>query len=83
MKLREYIANLQKLAEERPETLDMDVIYSKDDEGNGYGQVYYAPGIGEHDSEGEYTPESSVKEEPEEYGYDSFDDFKPNVVCIN
>lgn len=36
MKLREYIEQLQKFAEMNPETLDMDVIYSRDDEGNGF-----------------------------------------------
>ena len=31
MKLREYIEQLQNFAEMNPETLDMDVIYSRDD----------------------------------------------------
>jgi len=46
MKLKEYIEQLQKFAEMNPETLDMDVIYSRDDEGNGFQQVHYAPSKG-------------------------------------
>jgi hypothetical protein len=33
----------------RPETLDMDVIYSRDDEGNGFQQVHYAPSKGNYE----------------------------------
>jgi hypothetical protein len=29
-----------------PETLDMDVIYSRDDEGNGFQEVHYSPSKG-------------------------------------
>ena len=46
MKLREYIEQLQKFAEMNPETLDMDVIYARDDEGNGFQEVHYAPSKG-------------------------------------
>jgi len=46
MKLREYIEQLQKFAEMNPETLDMDVIYSRDDEGNGFQEVHYSPSKG-------------------------------------
>lgn len=83
MKFKEYLENLNKLAEERPETLEMNVVYSKDDEGNGYQEIFYTPTVGEHDDEGEFVSECSIKEEPEEYGYDSFDDFQPNAICIN
>ena len=46
MTLKEYIEQLQKFAEMNPETLNMDVIYSRDDEGNGFQQVHYAPSKG-------------------------------------
>jgi hypothetical protein len=46
MKLKEYIEQLQKFAEMNPETLEMDVIYSRDDEGNGFQEVHYAPSKG-------------------------------------
>ena len=49
MKLREYIEQLQKFAEANPETLDMDVIYSRDDEGNGFQEVHYAPSKGTYE----------------------------------
>ena len=43
MKASELIINLQKLIEEHG---DLDVIYAKDDEGNGYSEVYYNPSVG-------------------------------------
>ena len=49
MKLREYIEQLQNFAEANPETLDMDVIYSRDDEGNGFQEVHYAPSKGTYE----------------------------------
>jgi hypothetical protein len=49
MKLREYIEQLQKFAEANPETLDMDVIYSRDDEGNGFQEVHYSPSKGTYE----------------------------------
>ena len=46
MTLKDYIEQLQKFAETNPETLDMDVIYSRDDEGNGFQHLHYAPSKG-------------------------------------
>lgn len=46
MTLKEYIEQLQKFAETNPETLDMYVIYSRDDEGNGFQEVHYSPSKG-------------------------------------
>ena len=43
MKLKEYIEHLQKIAEKRPEALEWNLIYSIDDEGNGYNQINYEP----------------------------------------
>ena len=39
MKLKDYIKNLQKLVDDYPEALEMEVIYSHDDEGNEYQKV--------------------------------------------
>lgn len=39
MKFKEYLEELNKLAEENPESLNMDVIYASDDEGNSYHTV--------------------------------------------
>ena len=43
MTLKEYIDNLNDFATENPEALKMDVVYSKDDEGNGFHHVHHTP----------------------------------------
>ena len=43
MKLKEYIEELNKFVQEYPESLELPVIYSKDDEGNAYHNVIYSP----------------------------------------
>jgi len=69
IKLKEYIANLNKLAKKHPEALTMDVVYSIDDEGNGFQKINYAPQIGEYqgDYHGDFDGEGKNK----------------NAVCIN
>ncbi len=54
MKLKEYLEKLNKLAEENPMLLTLDVITSKDDEGNGFNQVHYDPQPGFFTEEGEF-----------------------------
>jgi len=49
MTLKDYIDELNKFAAENPELLDKEVITSRDDEGNGYNQVYYSPSKGNFD----------------------------------
>lgn len=78
MTLKEYIENLNKFVKENPETLDYQVIYSRDDEGNGYQQVHSLPDIGQFDGD-DFSSKDNYDEEPEEYG----DDFEVNAVCIN
>lgn len=46
MKLLEYFNQLKDFIELHPECLDMDVIYSTDDEGNSYQKVHYGPSVG-------------------------------------
>jgi hypothetical protein len=46
MKLSEYFNQLKDFIELHPECLDMDVVYSCDDEGNSYQKVYYGPSVG-------------------------------------
>ena len=41
MNLRQYIGFLNELATENPEALDMPVVTSIDDEGNGFNDVNY------------------------------------------
>jgi hypothetical protein len=71
VKLKEYREKLNKLAEENPEADDMQVIYSKDDEGNWYQHVNYDPGLGTFKN-GEYISTNDA-------GYND----TPNAVCIN
>lgn len=73
MKLKQYIEELQKLYDEHGDL----VLYSAiDDEGNGYNQVYYGPGVRLLPShEEEYRPENLVPmpeegESLEEWSYD-------------
>ena len=67
MKFKEYVDNLNKLLKERPESASYDVVTSKDDEGNGFNLVYYAPQVGNYDEN-----EREFKEEQ-----------VTNAVCVN
>ena len=78
MKLKEFMENLNEFIKENPEALELDVIYSKDDEGNGYQEVNDWIGMGQFDYD-DFIPEENYKEEPEEYD----EDYKINAVCIN
>lgn len=78
MKLKEFIANLQELAKENPEALEFEVVYSKDDEGNGYDEVYFAPSIGQMDEDSDFRSHDGLIED----GYDE-DEIELNSVCIN
>ena len=84
MTLNEYIAELQKLIESNPSKGDLTVIYSKDDEGNGYqkvepgwpGSVGYADLDKYHIDlffQGEDLVTESEDDEP----------MKINAICIN
>ena len=46
MKFKEYLHILNKLAKNRPEIMDLDVIYSVDIEGSSYKTVHFEPQIG-------------------------------------
>jgi len=69
MKLKKYIIKLQKLAEKHPEA---EVVYSKDDEGNGYQPVHFDPSAGRFE-DGEWEPDDNTEEFTE----------KINAVCLN
>lgn len=66
---------LDKLIEKNPEALEMDVITSKDDEGNWFTFVYYSPWIGKLDWE-VFIEKSQFRE----YGIKRSE---ANVVCLN
>ncbi len=46
MKFKEYLAKLNKLANDNPAALELPVVYSKDDEGNQFRLVEYDPTVG-------------------------------------
>ena len=68
MRLKEYVEIIQVLAEKHPDAL---VVYSRDDEGNGFQEVHYKPCSG-HFYNGEY---SEFKE--------NCDEERINAICIN
>jgi hypothetical protein len=67
MKLKEYIDNLNAQIEINPSLLTLDVITSKDDEGNGYNLVHY-------------TAAAGVFEDGE---FGGSNDGKCNAICLN
>lgn len=75
MKLRDYLEELKEFVETFPECLDMEVVYSRDDEGNGYQRVYYGPTKG-------------IFEDSDFISADQLEDYEReeseiNAVCIN
>ena len=68
MILRKYLDALNEMVKENEKLLDMDVIYSSDDEGNCYRPVTFFP-LGGHFEMCEF--DNSVEEED------------INAVCIN
>jgi hypothetical protein len=70
MKFKDYIENMNKLAEENPHILNMDVVYSEDDEGNNFNLVNYTPTTGHFDKD---ECSFSLEDEGSEI----------NSVCIN
>jgi hypothetical protein len=75
MKLRQYLEELKEFAETFPECLDMDVVYSRDDEGNGYQRVHYGPNKGIFEDL-DFIPADQLEDYEREEG-------DINAVCIN
>ena len=75
MKLKEFIENLNRLVEDCPEALNMKVISSIDEEGNGFNAVTLPPTIGYYEDD-EFVSYMQYKE----YDIDKSDS---NAVCIN
>ena len=81
MKLRQFLDQLNNLVKEHPEYLDLDVITSKDAEGNGFEEVYYEPSVGVFDDSNDSQFCSRESEDfEEEYGYTDQD---INAICVN
>ena len=71
MKFKDYVKNLNELLEQRPETAEFTVVTARDDEGNGYNQVYYTPSVGIH------TDDDFETEDVDE------DQDAVNAICVN
>ena len=69
MKISKLIENLQAIQKEFG---DLDCIYAKDDEGNGFNYISYNPSVGEYDSKGR-----EFYQDDEEY------EITVNAVCVN
>jgi len=74
MKLKQYLEQLNRLVEKNPEALKMDVVYSRDDEGNDFQDVEFAPGLGNFERVGRGGDFTTV---------DELDGGEVNAVCIN
>ena len=71
MKLKEYVENILNIVDNHPDFLDLDVVYSIDDEGNRFESVYCFPDVGYFD-DGEFTSSLDA---------DNWED--NNAICIN
>ena len=47
MKLKDYITGLQEFMVKNPETMDLEAVTSKDDEGNEFNPIHFGPSKGE------------------------------------
>lgn len=81
MKLKEYIEQLNQFIIDNPECLEMMVISSIDDEGNGYVEVNYGPDKGVYKGYDEWLPADYIGNE--EYGGEDYTEEDINAVCIN
>ena len=77
MKLKTYIENLKKVITQNPNYAELDVIYAKDDEGNGYQHIAYGPRVGVNSEDGFYYAEF------EYYDPDEHEEDEVNCVCVN
>lgn len=75
MKLKEFLENLNNLVKEDPKSLDLEVIYSIDDEGNAFRSVYFEPTKGRFDSD-EFLSGDQLEERDR-------DESEINAICIN
>lgn len=73
MTLREYIKGLNEFVEKNPDCIDLEVITSKDDEGNGFNSVYCSPTKGNFEENEFYSSDED----------DDEDELDINAVCVN
>jgi hypothetical protein len=60
MKFKEYVVAVNKALKDNPESGEMLAIHAKDDEGNGFCEVNWGPGLG-HFDDGEFSMEEGEK----------------------
>jgi hypothetical protein len=79
IKLKEYLENLNKMVEQNPEILELDVVYAKDDEGNYFEYIGYMPSLGKFCREDcEFISERQFNE------FDLDEEEKiVNAICLN
>ena len=70
MLFKDYLAAMNELAKNNPESLEMPCIYSSDDEGNSYQEVYYEPEISTYNSVGGREFEMVSQEDIDNGEYD-------------
>lgn len=78
MKLKEYLKKIQEAVKENPSILEMEVIYSADDEGNAYQKVHNEPTPCQIEDINEYFLEMVGFEDDEEIATEDC-----NAICIN
>lgn len=76
MNLKEYIKQLTQIVEEKPEYANLIVIYAKDDEGNEFSKIGFAPSLGNLNTDKEFTQIENFDDIDEE-------DRITNAICIN
>lgn len=81
MTLKEFLEGIDNFVKENPEVLDLQVVTSKDDEGNGYNPVYYTPTMGLYEDR-DFTPYK--KEDKDDYPTTAYiEKDEINAICIN
>jgi len=68
MNLADFLENINKIVEKDPEVLKLDVIYSKDDEGNQFNYIVFTPTICVYNQENKTMDDTPNN---------------PNAICIN
>ncbi len=77
MRVKEYLEALNKLVNDNPGALELELITSIDDEGNGYNRVFYTPSLAIYDgSELIVTWDENEEEIPVTID-------KANCICLN
>jgi len=83
MNFKEYVESCKYILKTFPETAGYLVVSSEDDEGNGFGEVFFNPTIGEY-KDGEFRSLGDDEIDDSDFP-DTFrgSEFKANSVCIN